>query len=141
MPSKVYFVVGKTGKHIKTTRMAEHWENTNHVIHKKTLWKKCFEFWKSIRWLKEEEEEEKWPPKRKCRSPLILSFTFCGFSYLKSTTVQKQMICLLTNYSKVSISHNAYIIHFTASHHIGILSSHIIRKRAHSHNFHYSILL
>lgn len=64
---------------------------------------------------------------------LICGFAFRGFSYLQSTTVQKQMILLLMNGQKVSsglmLCHNAYIIHLTTSHHVGILSFYIIMKR------------
>nr|XP_060478976.1 calcium-responsive transcription factor isoform X2 [Panthera onca] len=61
-----------------------------------------------------------------------IPFVNAGFSCLFSTSVWKQMI-LLTFCQKVSSSlmlhHNAYVIHLTASHHIGILSSHIITRR------------
>lgn len=45
----------------------------------------------------------------------------------------KQMILLLTYHQKVNSSltlgHNAYVIHLTSSHHIGILSPLIVTKR------------
>lgn len=62
--------------------------------------------------------------------PLIFGFAFQGFSYLLSTTVQK-MIPLLMNhqiYSSLMLRHNAYVIYLVSSHHIWILSSHIITK-------------
>ncbi|XP_008683124.2 uncharacterized protein LOC103657472 [Ursus maritimus] len=73
--------------------------------------------------------------------------------YSRSTAVRKQMILLQTNYQKVSCSlmlrHQACVIHLTSSHHIDILTSHIMTRRRtvstvqrpHSHNFYYSILL
>jgi len=66
-------------------------------------------------------------------------FHFPGFSYLRSTAVQKQMILLLTDRQKVSssptLSHNACVTHLTSSHHIDILSSHITRRRVSSQYF------
>ncbi|XP_044891568.1 forkhead box protein J3 isoform X7 [Felis catus] len=56
-----------------------------------------------------------------------------SFSYPWSAVFLKQMILLLTYRQKVSgslmLCHNAYVIHLTSSHHIGILSSHIIAGR------------
>ncbi|CAD7678120.1 unnamed protein product [Nyctereutes procyonoides] len=54
--------------------------------------------------------------------------------YPWSTTIPKQMAFLLIYQQKVNSSltlcHNAYVIHLTSSHYLGILSSHIIpRKR------------
>jgi len=65
-------------------------------------------------------------------APLIFGFAFHSFSYPQSTTAQKLMI-LLTYGQKVNSSltlhHNTYVIHFASSHYIGILSSHIFKRR------------
>lgn len=52
-----------------------------------------------------------------CSSPLIHSFTCCGFSYPQFTTGQEQMILLLTYPQKVgsslTVNYNASVIHLT----------------------------
>ena len=90
-------------------------------------------------------------------APFIYNFVFHGFHYPQSTAGWKEMIFLLThhkvNSSSLMLCHNAYIIHFTSSHLVGILSAHIIkrrrmntvqedilRERLHSHKFYYSML-
>lgn len=61
---------------------------------------------------------------------IICNLSFCDFSYLWSIAVWKQMILPLMYHHQVSstlmLHHNALIIHLTSSHHINILSSHII---------------
>ena len=84
-------------------------------------------------------------------------FVFLGFNYPLSPVVWKlwKQVVLLTFGQKANSSpmlyHNAYVIHLTSSHHIGILSSHIITRsrmntmqyfeRPHSDNFSCNILL
>ena len=67
---------------------------------------------------------------------LICDFTFCGFTSFQSTSVQKQVTLLM--YHQISSSlmpcHNAYILHLTSAHHIGILSPHIITRRMTMYN-------
>lgn len=70
----------------------------------------------------------------KYSSPLFAHiFAFHSFSHLWSTIPWRQMILLLMYCQQVKnslrLQHSTYIIHLTSSHHVGILSSHIITRR------------
>lgn len=70
--------------------------------------------------------------RRRCSSPPLCSFAFHGFGYLRLSAIWKQTLFLLMYHQKVKSSltlhHNTYFSH-TPSHHVDILSSHIITRR------------
>lgn len=59
-------------------------------------------------------------------------FSFLQFQLPAVSCVLRQMMLLLMKCQKVSgslvLSRSAYVIHLTSSHHVGILSSHIITR-------------